>query len=269
MSTPVGDPLAPFEALLQGWTTATCQTDGAPCSWHRVSAECAAELRAALAEARALLAQQRPEPGLCWNDSGVTWPDGFNPRCELRAGHAGAHESNRNGRGGQTVWLDDEQRSVAVLDEIESRIMDQESCDSPRASRSEHRGCFVGNSLQIVRDVRNRVAQQKPEPTPPAPDDLRERVVEALLASWTRQGALDPPFDSDREDALQDADAVLVALGAKVKYSVLADGRSEPFAGRTSDLNTARSWSQLSGDRVVSALVIPEQNTEWVEVSDR
>lgn len=34
--------------LVTSWTEATCQTDGAPCSWHRVSADCAAELRAVL-----------------------------------------------------------------------------------------------------------------------------------------------------------------------------------------------------------------------------
>lgn len=41
--------VAAVEALAGEWTTATCQTDGAPCSWHRVAAECATELRAALA----------------------------------------------------------------------------------------------------------------------------------------------------------------------------------------------------------------------------
>jgi hypothetical protein len=41
--------VAAVEALADEWTTATCQTDGAPCSWHRVAAECADELRAALA----------------------------------------------------------------------------------------------------------------------------------------------------------------------------------------------------------------------------
>ena len=40
--------IAAVEALAEEWSTATCQTDGAPCSWHRVSAECAAELLAAL-----------------------------------------------------------------------------------------------------------------------------------------------------------------------------------------------------------------------------
>lgn len=40
---------ARVEALADEWTHATCQTDGAPCSWHRVSAECADELLAALA----------------------------------------------------------------------------------------------------------------------------------------------------------------------------------------------------------------------------
>lgn len=40
-------------ALADEWTHASCQTDGAPCSWHRVSAECADELRAVVAAATA------------------------------------------------------------------------------------------------------------------------------------------------------------------------------------------------------------------------
>jgi hypothetical protein len=36
------------EALAGEWQGATCQTDGAPCSWHRVAGECAADLRALL-----------------------------------------------------------------------------------------------------------------------------------------------------------------------------------------------------------------------------
>jgi hypothetical protein len=45
-------------------------------------------------------------PGPCWHDSGITWPDGFRPRCELRAGHAGAHECDRGAMGGTAVWLE-------------------------------------------------------------------------------------------------------------------------------------------------------------------
>jgi hypothetical protein len=41
--------VADLQRLAEGWTQATCQTDGAPCSWHRVSADCADELRALLA----------------------------------------------------------------------------------------------------------------------------------------------------------------------------------------------------------------------------
>ena len=44
-------------------------------------------------------------PGACWNDSGVGVPglsDGVTYLCELRAGHAGAHECERNS--GTAVW---------------------------------------------------------------------------------------------------------------------------------------------------------------------
>lgn len=46
------------------------------------------------------------EPGLCWHDSGIVWPNSTSPRCELRAGHAGAHECDRGGMGGTAVWTD-------------------------------------------------------------------------------------------------------------------------------------------------------------------
>lgn len=46
------------------------------------------------------------EPGLCWHDSGF---GGF--RCELRAGHAGAHEADRGSLGGSAVWLDEDAAS--------------------------------------------------------------------------------------------------------------------------------------------------------------
>lgn len=55
----------------------------------------------ALAEAHAAPAV---EPGPCWHDSGITWPNGVAPRCELRAGHAGAHECSRGAMGGTAVW---------------------------------------------------------------------------------------------------------------------------------------------------------------------
>lgn len=45
-----------------------------------------------------------PPPGPCWHDSGITWPDGFRPRCELLAGHDGAHQCDRGSKGGTAVW---------------------------------------------------------------------------------------------------------------------------------------------------------------------
>jgi hypothetical protein len=50
--------VAQVEELLPTWTEATCQTDGAPCSWHRVAAECAAEVRTELGEVRPSPAQR-------------------------------------------------------------------------------------------------------------------------------------------------------------------------------------------------------------------
>lgn len=44
-------------------------------------------------------------PGPCWNDSGVTWPNGERPCCELLAGHDGAHTWKRP-LGGEAVWTD-------------------------------------------------------------------------------------------------------------------------------------------------------------------
>lgn len=48
------------------------------------------------------------EPGVCFDDPGVTWPNGDHPHCELRAGHAGAHECSRGAMGGQAVWTKEE-----------------------------------------------------------------------------------------------------------------------------------------------------------------
>lgn len=48
------------------------------------------------------------EPGLCWAEGGVMWPNGITPRCELRAGHDGAHECGRGSMGGTAVWTEPE-----------------------------------------------------------------------------------------------------------------------------------------------------------------
>lgn len=46
------------------------------------------------------------EPGVCWHDSGVTWHgETATTRCELRAGHTGAHECVRPW-GGTATWLE-------------------------------------------------------------------------------------------------------------------------------------------------------------------
>ena len=50
-----------------------------------------------------------PTPGPCWDDSGVTLPGVLHEtvRCELLAGHAGAHEATRP-NGGTSVWTSGE-----------------------------------------------------------------------------------------------------------------------------------------------------------------
>jgi hypothetical protein len=53
-----------------------------------------------------------PKPGPCWHDSGIyDWalshnPNGATIRCQLDAGHAGAHTWGRP-HGGQAVWPND------------------------------------------------------------------------------------------------------------------------------------------------------------------
>ncbi len=47
-----------------------------------------------------------PEAGSCFHDPGVTWPNGDHPRCELRAGHTGAHECDRGSYIGKAIWDD-------------------------------------------------------------------------------------------------------------------------------------------------------------------
>lgn len=54
----------------------------------------------------ASLAVTKPPPGPCWHDSGVTWPgEAQSVRCELLAGHDGAHTAKRP-NGGESVWTE-------------------------------------------------------------------------------------------------------------------------------------------------------------------
>jgi len=55
-------------------------------------------------------------PGPCFHDPGVTWPGDVHPRCELRAGNAGAHECSRGLMGGVAVWPADETPMGSVSD---------------------------------------------------------------------------------------------------------------------------------------------------------
>lgn len=71
----------------------------------------AVALEQELAEAHAEIQRLRPTvpPGPCWADSGVIWPGRVaTTRCDLRAGHAGAHEADRGDLGGHAVWTDSE-----------------------------------------------------------------------------------------------------------------------------------------------------------------
>jgi hypothetical protein len=54
-----------------------------------------------------MVAAAAVEPGVCWAESGIVWPGrDFSTRCELRAGHAGAHEADRGSMGGTATWTD-------------------------------------------------------------------------------------------------------------------------------------------------------------------
>lgn len=57
-------------------------------------------------------------PGLCWAESDIVLPGHkFAIRCDLRAGHDGAHEANRRSMGVLTVWSDVEATTPAAADE--------------------------------------------------------------------------------------------------------------------------------------------------------
>lgn len=61
------------------------------------------------------------EPGACWHDSGVEWPDGTTPRCELKAGHVGAHEWQRPS-GGTATWLETAPTTPTAEDDGRARV---------------------------------------------------------------------------------------------------------------------------------------------------
>lgn len=86
-------------------------------------------------------------PGPCWHDPGVTWPDGRQPRCELLAGHAGAHVWDQGTSGGTAVWTDEGgERSPgsapAPLTEAEQESVAEQVYEAYRlgrmAARAEH-----------------------------------------------------------------------------------------------------------------------------------
>lgn len=66
--------------------------------------------RAAWLAAARIVEEAKPlvPPGPCWHNSGVTWPgQNFPVRCDLLAGHDGAHKAP--GRmGGEVVWTNEE-----------------------------------------------------------------------------------------------------------------------------------------------------------------
>lgn len=56
-------------------------------------------------------------PGPCWNDSGVILPNSleFTYRCDLLAGHEGAHQADRGPWSGEAIWpSSDDERAEAV-----------------------------------------------------------------------------------------------------------------------------------------------------------
>lgn len=48
-------------------------------------------------------------PGPCWNQprDTPTWPNGREIRCDLLAGHEGAHQADRGPLGGTAVWANE------------------------------------------------------------------------------------------------------------------------------------------------------------------
>lgn len=71
--------------------------------------------------------------GPCWADSGHSWPgmpDGVTVRCDLPAGHAGAHEADRGSMGGTAVWPNDDEHGPLAMRLyvalVEQRVIDSQ-----------------------------------------------------------------------------------------------------------------------------------------------
>lgn len=69
-----------------------------------------------------------PKPGPCWATAAVLWPNGVVPRCELEAGHAGAHECDRGSMGGTAVWSNDAAVAARPTD-TDSTTEDEETSE--------------------------------------------------------------------------------------------------------------------------------------------
>ena len=100
---------APGEHLRRAKQTADANAAGGISTADSPDARTIPYLLAGILDALIAIAEHpQPEPGPCWASANVAWPGGIEPRCHLRAGHAGAHECDRGLMGGTAVWTDDE-----------------------------------------------------------------------------------------------------------------------------------------------------------------
>lgn len=98
--------------------------------------------RLLVAERDALTARPTVPPGPCWHDAGVDWPNGVRPRCDLLAGHEGAHQADRGLMGGTAVWPAAEPTRpaaelLALLDEHPSVVTRYRLLDSKPVEQIE------------------------------------------------------------------------------------------------------------------------------------
>jgi hypothetical protein len=77
----------------------------------------------------------------------------------------------------------DEERA-RVLGEVERRIADQESCASPAGEcYGDHDGCYVADSLAIVRDARSQRHANEPRYTPGEAEERYLQILESTNPS--------------------------------------------------------------------------------------
>lgn len=106
MATSLIDEVTTREAERRRQEWGTLDPEGVP-GVKREVALIVADVLDLLSQDGRTVAATAVEPGVCWAESGVVWPGrDFSTRCELRAGHAGAHEADRGSMGGTATWTD-------------------------------------------------------------------------------------------------------------------------------------------------------------------